>query len=64
VLTTEECLLNHNRNPGSSKAEIERTLCDYLGAEKVICSGEVSTTTRRTATSTISPASRRRAWCC
>jgi agmatine deiminase len=36
VLSTEECLLNPNRNPGLSRAEIERTLCDYLGAERVI----------------------------
>lgn len=36
VLTTEECLLNVNRNPHLSKAQIERLLCDYLGGEKVI----------------------------
>jgi agmatine deiminase len=36
VLSTEECLLNRNRNPGCSRAQIERTLCDYLGAERVI----------------------------
>jgi agmatine deiminase len=36
VLSTEECLLNPNRNPGLSREEIERTLCDYLGAECVI----------------------------
>jgi agmatine deiminase len=36
VLSTEECLLNPNRNPGRSRADIERTLCDYLGAERVI----------------------------
>ncbi|HEV7483476.1 MAG TPA: agmatine deiminase family protein, partial [Solirubrobacterales bacterium] len=39
VLTTKECLLNRNRNPGLSKAEIERALLDYLGAEKVIWLG-------------------------
>jgi agmatine deiminase len=39
VLTTEECLLNVNRNPGLSRAEIERVLCDYLGTEKVIWLG-------------------------
>jgi agmatine deiminase len=39
VLTTEECLLNPNRNPGRSREEIERTLCEYLGAEKVIWIG-------------------------
>ncbi len=39
VLTTEECLLNRNRNPDLSKEEIERALLDYLGAEKVIWLG-------------------------
>ncbi len=39
VLTTEECLLNHNRNPQCSREEIERTLCAYLGAERVIWLG-------------------------
>jgi agmatine deiminase len=39
VLTTEECLLNRNRNPGLGREEIERTLCEYLGAEKVIWLG-------------------------
>jgi agmatine deiminase len=36
VLTTEECLLNPNRNPELSRRQIERALCDYLGAEKVV----------------------------
>ena len=39
VLTTEECLLNPNRNPDRSREEIERVLRDYLGAEKVIWLG-------------------------
>ena len=39
VLTTEECLLNPNRNPDLTRAEIERLLCEYLGAEKVIWLG-------------------------
>ena len=39
VLTTEECLLNPNRNPRLSREEIERHLLDYLGAEKVIWLG-------------------------
>ena len=34
VLTTEECLLNPNRNPELSREQIERTLHDYLGASK------------------------------
>jgi len=38
LLTTEECLLSpvQARNPGLSKADIERALLDYLGARKVI----------------------------
>jgi agmatine deiminase len=39
VLTTEECLLNPNRNPDRTRAEIEQLLCDYLGAEKVLWLG-------------------------
>jgi agmatine deiminase len=39
VLTTEECLLNPNRNPNLSRRQIERALCDYLGAEKVVWLG-------------------------
>jgi agmatine deiminase len=39
VLTTEECLLNPNRNPELSKEQIERVLLAYLGAEKVIWLG-------------------------
>lgn len=36
VLTTEMCLLSPGRNPKMTKPEIERMLCDYLGAEKVL----------------------------
>jgi agmatine deiminase len=38
LLTTEECLLSpvQARNPGMSRAEIERQLRDYLGATRVI----------------------------
>jgi len=39
VLTTEECLLNPNRNPELSRAEVEQVLCDYLGASKVVWLG-------------------------
>jgi agmatine deiminase len=39
VLTTEECLLNRNRNPSLSREQIERALGDYLGAEKVLWLG-------------------------
>ncbi len=35
LLTTEECLLNPNRNPGLSRQEIERYLRDYLGIRHV-----------------------------
>jgi agmatine deiminase len=38
-LTTEECLLNPNRNPGRSRAEIETTLRRYLGVSTVIWLG-------------------------
>jgi agmatine deiminase len=39
ALTTEECLLNPNRNPGLSRGEIEAVLRDHLGAEKVVWLG-------------------------
>src|SRR5215218_7483140 len=39
VLTTEQCLLNPNRNPQRSRQQIERALLDYLGAEKVVWLG-------------------------
>jgi agmatine deiminase len=39
VLSTEQCLLNPNRNPDRSREQIEGALCDYLGAEKVIWLG-------------------------
>ncbi|KAL6650874.1 hypothetical protein ACP70R_009799 [Stipagrostis hirtigluma subsp. patula] len=35
-ITTEECLLNPNRNPNMSKLEIENELKDFLGVTKVI----------------------------
>jgi len=40
VLTTEQCLLNPNRNPGLSKREIEELLEAYLGARSVIWLGD------------------------
>jgi agmatine deiminase len=40
VLTTEQCLLNPNRNPHLSKAEIEQYLKNYLGVAKVLWLGE------------------------
>lgn len=36
LLTTEQCLLNKNRNPRLTKAEIEDTLRNYLNVNKVI----------------------------
>ena len=36
LLVTESCLLSPGRNPSLTKAEIEQTLKDYLGASKVI----------------------------
>ena len=36
-MTTEECLLNPNRNPHMSKAQIEEALLDYLGAGVEMC---------------------------
>jgi agmatine deiminase len=36
VLTTEQCLLNSNRNPTLSRDEIEKHLRDYLGVAKVL----------------------------
>lgn len=35
-LTTEECLLNKNRNPHMSKEQIEDNLKEYLGIQKII----------------------------
>ena len=39
VLSTEECLLNPNRNPELSREQIEEQLCSYLGATTVIWLG-------------------------
>ena len=36
LLTTEQCLLNKNRNPDLSKEEIEENLKNYLGVNKII----------------------------
>ncbi|MFF2019629.1 agmatine/peptidylarginine deiminase [Paenibacillus sp. NPDC058177] len=36
ILTTEECLLNTNRNPDLGRQEIEEQLRNYIGAESVI----------------------------
>jgi agmatine deiminase len=39
-LTTEECLLNPNRNPQLTRSEIELLLCRYLGVSTVIWLGK------------------------
>jgi agmatine deiminase len=36
LITTEECLLNPNRNPSLARAEIEGHLQDYLNVERII----------------------------
>ncbi|MGF6231619.1 agmatine deiminase [Inquilinus ginsengisoli] len=36
VLTTEQCLLNPNRNPDITKAQVEQNLRDWLGISTVI----------------------------
>ena len=36
LLTTRQCLLNPNRNPGLSQADLEAALREGLGAEKVL----------------------------
>ena len=40
VLTTEQCLLNTNRNPALSRADVERYLADYGVGRHVIWLGE------------------------
>ena len=40
VLTTEQCLLNPNRNPELSRGQIEMYLKEYLGVLKVLWLGE------------------------
>jgi len=40
LLTTEQCLLNPNRNPSLSREEIERCLRDHLGVRKILWLGD------------------------
>src|SRR5262249_44891830 len=40
LLTTEQCLLNPNRNPGRSRSEVEDVRRLYVGARKPIWLGE------------------------
>ncbi len=40
LLTTEACLLNPNRNPHLTKAQIEQSLCDHLGVRHILWLGD------------------------
>ena len=40
LLTTEECLLNANRNPELGREEIEASLREHLGVERVVWLGQ------------------------
>lgn len=40
LLTTEQCLLNKNRNPHLTKKDIEAYLCKYLGVNNILWLGE------------------------
>jgi len=40
LLTSEQCLLNPNRNPHLTRKQIERQLKDYLGVRQVLWVGE------------------------
>jgi agmatine deiminase len=40
LLTTEQCLLNPNRNPDLSQADIETQLHEYLGVQRVVWLGD------------------------
>jgi len=39
LLTTEQCLLNPNRNPGMTREQIEETLREYLGVDVIVWLG-------------------------
>ncbi len=40
LLTTEQCLLNPNRNPDWGRVQIEQQLMDFLGVTKILWLGE------------------------
>ncbi|HWK43363.1 MAG TPA: agmatine deiminase family protein [Stellaceae bacterium] len=40
VLTSEQCLLNKNRNPSLDRSDIERNLREWLGTETIIWLGQ------------------------
>ncbi|HEX2424409.1 MAG TPA: agmatine deiminase family protein [Actinomycetota bacterium] len=48
LFTTEQCLLNPNRNPSMTRQQIEETLRAYLGVDAVIWLGEGHSTDRDT----------------
>jgi agmatine deiminase len=39
LLTTEQCLLNHNRNPELSREQVESKLVEYLGVSRIVWLG-------------------------
>ncbi|EMD82193.1 agmatine deiminase family protein [Pacificimonas flava] len=39
AITTEECLLNPNRNPGMDRQDVERAVCEALGFDRLIWLG-------------------------
>jgi agmatine deiminase len=39
LVTTEQCLLNPNRNPGKSRSDVEWHLREYLGVDRIIWLG-------------------------
>ena len=48
LITTEQCLLNPNRNPTMSREQIEQGLRDYLGVEVIVWLGLGHSTDRDT----------------
>jgi agmatine deiminase len=48
LITTEQCLLNPNRNPTLSREQIEQGLRDYLGVETIVWLGFGHSTDRDT----------------
>jgi agmatine deiminase len=48
LITTEQCLLNPNRNPHLGRSEIEHLLREYLGVERIVWLGQGHATDRDT----------------
>ncbi|MCC6548404.1 agmatine deiminase family protein [Candidatus Sumerlaeota bacterium] len=40
LLTSEQCLLNKNRNPHLTREQLEQRLCDFLGVRKILWLGD------------------------